>query len=118
LAWTHEDGDERRRRNNRLNSLRLQTEKLEFERKKDEALVFKLKQYGDAIRNSVSKMSDNSPIDFLPFIANFERLFESLAVPDDIRVSLISPYLSDRCRNLINRLPGGDATSYEFVKNI
>jgi len=118
---TQQEGDVRRRRdeaeeNFRDSSLRLQTEKLEFERRKDEALVFKLKQYGDAIRNSVSKMSDNSPIDFLPFIANFERLFESLAVPADIRVSLISPYLSDRCRNLINRLQGEEATSYEFVK--
>jgi len=56
------------------------------------------------------------PSIFLPFIANFERLFDSLVVPPELRVSLITPYLSDRCRNLINRLQGEDATSYEFVK--
>ena len=31
-------------------------------------------------------------------------------------MSLISPYLSDRCHNLINRLQGEEATSYDFVK--
>ena len=124
LAKTYEEGEDRRRRETaedgfRQEQLRLQTEQLDFAKQKEqknEALVFRVKQYGDAIRNSVSKMTDNSPIDFLPFIANFERLFDSLVVPPELRVSLITPYLSDRCRNLINRLQGEDATSYEFVK--
>src|SRR5208282_2659323 len=123
LARTYEDGDDRRRRETaedgfRQDQLRLQTEKLDFAKQKEqknEALAFRVKQYGDAIRNSVSKITDNSPIDFLPFIANVERLFDSLVVPPELRVSLITPYMSDRCMNLINRLQGEDATSYDFV---
>ena len=56
--------------------IKLQQDQLDFERSRNEARVFKLKQYGDAIRNSMSKMGENSPLDFLPFIKNFERLLQ------------------------------------------
>ena len=54
--------------------------------------VRKLKQYGDAIRNMVSKMSENTPHEFLPFVTKFDQVFETLAVPNELRVSLITPY--------------------------
>ena len=111
------DSENERNDEFRRNQLRLQEEQLRLEQCKTESKGFKLKQYGDAIRNSVSKLTENSPLDFLPFIANFERLFNELSVPADLRVSLIAPYLSDRCRTPINRLQGSDATSYDYVKN-
>jgi len=78
--------------------------------------VRKLKQYGDAIRNMVSKMSENTPHEFLPFITKFDQVFETLAVPTELRVSLITPYLSDKCRIMLNQLTGDDASSYDGVK--
>jgi hypothetical protein len=100
----------------RADQLKLQREQLEWDKQRNATRVFQLKQYGDAIRNSVSKMDENSPLDFLPFIANFERVFTELSVPDGLRVALITPYLSEQCRTLINRLQPVDASSYIFVK--
>jgi hypothetical protein len=75
-----------------------------------------LKQYGDAIRNMVSKMSENSSHEFISFITKFDQVFETLGVPNELRVALLTPYLSEKCRTLINQLTGEDASSYEVVK--
>jgi len=40
-----------------------------------------------------------------------ERLLNELSVPNDLYVSLLTPYLSEKCRSLINRLQG-DVKSY------
>jgi len=40
-------------------------------------------------------MGENSPLEFLPFINNFERLLSDLSVPDDLYVTLLTPYLSE-----------------------
>ena len=70
----------------RRDQLKIQKERLDLERTRNEAKVFKLKQYGDAIRNSMSKMGENSPLEFLPFIKNFERLLKELSVPSELYV--------------------------------
>jgi hypothetical protein len=78
--------------------------------------VGQLKQYGDAIRNMASKMGENSPHEFIPFKTKFDRVFQTLGNPEELRVALITPYLSERCRTLINQLTGSDASSYDVVK--
>jgi hypothetical protein len=88
--------------------IQLQKTKLESKAKADaednedvigvNSKVRKLKQYGDAIRNMVYKMSDNTPHEILPFITKFGQVFETLEVPDELRVSLLTPYLSEKCR--------------------
>jgi len=70
----------------RRSQLKIQEERLALESERNEAKVFKLKQYGDAIRNSMSKMGESSPLEFLPFIKNFESLLSELSVPDDLYV--------------------------------
>ena len=60
----------------------------------------------------MSKMGENSPLEFLPFIKNLERLANESPVPKEVYVTLLTPYLSEKCRALINRLQGGDASSY------
>jgi len=87
--------------------LSIQQSQLLLDKSKTESKVFKLKQYGDAIRNSVTKMTEHSPLDFLPFIAKFENLLTELSVPGILWVTLMTPYLSERCRTLVNRLQGG-----------
>jgi hypothetical protein len=100
----------------REQQLMLQAEQIKLERERRETKVSQLKHYGDAIRNSVSKLKENSPLEFIPFINNFERLFAELKVPSELRVALITPYLSEQCRNLVSRLEGSDVSSYDFVK--
>ena len=43
--------------------------------------VRKLKQYGDAIRNMVCKMSENTSHEFQPFITKFDQVFETFGSP-------------------------------------
>ena len=76
----------------------------------------KLKQFGDALRNSLAKIGENSPLEFLSFISALERHFHELGVPPEFKVALMTPYLSERCRKLLNRVSTTDASSYDFVK--
>ena len=55
----------------RAEQLKLQQEQLDFERKRNDARVFQLKHYVDAIRNSVSKTKYNVTLDLLPFNNKF-----------------------------------------------
>ena len=101
----------------RRSQIKLKQEQIDLERACNEARVFKVKQYGDAMRNSMSKMKENSPIEFLPFIKNFERLVKELVVPKELYVTLLTPYSSEKCWSLFNRLQGGVATSYDYIKD-
>jgi hypothetical protein len=47
-----------------------------------------VKHLGDASQNSESKLKENSLLKFIPFINNFEQLFEELDVPSELRVAL------------------------------
>jgi len=60
----------------------------------------------------VSKMNENTPHEFLPFITKFD----TLEVPNELRVALITPYLSEKCRTLLNQCTGEDASSYDDIK--
>ena len=51
--------------------LDLQRQQLELEKSKLESKTYKLKQLGDAIRNSVNKMSETSPHEVLLFFSEF-----------------------------------------------
>ena len=81
-----------------------------------DTIEVKVKRYGDAIRNSMYKLSDSSPLEFIPFIGNFEHLCSELRVPPELRVNLLTPYLPDHCRTLISRMGSTDKTSYDKVK--
>ena len=78
--------------------------------------VRKLKKYGDAIRNMVTKMGESSPHEFMSFIMRFDRVFETLNVPGDLRVALLTPYLSEKCRTLLNRLDCNEELTYDQTK--
>ena len=93
----------------------MQREAIGKEREKRESVSSKLKQYGDAIRNSITKMSDN-PTELIVFFDSVERLFRELEVPQSIHVMLIKPYLNERAIMLVNRLTGSEASDYVFVK--
>src|SRR5208282_4067661 len=72
------------------------------------------KHFGDALRTSLTKMSDQ-PIDLINFIDSADRLFAELEVPIDIRVTLIKLYLNERALTLVNRLSGDLVIDYAYV---
>jgi len=87
------------------------------EREKNEAVVAKVKLFGDAMRNSAFKMS-NDPLELLPFFENVECLYQEMRVPDNLRVQLLRPYLSERAKVLVTRLDTDIAKDYVKVKKI
>ena len=88
--------------------LALEQQKFELEKGRIESRAMKLKQFGDALRNSLAKMGENSPLEFLSFISALERHFHELGVPPEFKVALMTPYLSERCRKLLNRVSTTD----------
>ena len=56
----------------------LKTRQREMDR--HETTVSKLKLFGDALRNSVSRMS-NDPVEIISFFRSVEQLYKSLDVP-------------------------------------
>ena len=96
--------------------IEIERRRLKLQEEKENSRASQLKRYGDAMRNSMSRMGENSPVDFLQFISNLERVFISLEVPDDLKVELMTPYLSESCRLLLCRLRGPEANSYKQVK--
>ena len=75
--------------------IKLIEEKEHLERSKEDAKVAQLKRYGDALRNSVSKLG-NEPLEIIVFFENIEKQFKELKVPDNLCVTLMKPYLNER----------------------
>jgi hypothetical protein len=94
---------------------RLQQEAMEKEKWKNDSVIAVLKQYGEAIRHSITKMAD-SPTEIIVFFDSVERLFSDLEVPEKYKVLLIKLYLNERAALLVNRLTGSEASDFEFVK--
>jgi len=95
--------------------LKMQEDRDRREREKNESVVSKLRIFGDAIKNSIVKMG-NDPLDLVPFFANVDRIFGDLKVPNDLRVTLLKPYVNDKARILLNRLDATSVADYEYVK--
>lgn len=93
----------------------LQREAMDKEIGKSESVVSVLKQYGEAIRNSLDKMLDN-PTELIVFFDSVERVFSDLKVPEKFKVTLVKPYLNERASMLVNRLTGSEASDFAFVK--
>ena len=97
-------------------------EELEFKKKTAEreqayrdSMAVKLKTWGDALRNAISKMP-NEPVEVISWFVNVERLFEQLKVPVELQAVLIRPYFSERARILLSRCDPALSADYVSVK--
>lgn len=104
------------------NQLRLQARQIELMEQRDKTEgearkgnVELLKKFGDVLRNTVGKLGDDV-IEFIPFCDSIERQFKELKIPDELRVSLLKPFLNERARLLVNRLDAKHQSDYEYVK--
>jgi len=87
----------------------------EREEKYKETPAVKLKLWGDALRNTISRMP-NEPIVIVSRFISLDRLFEQLSVPDDLRAVLVRPYLNERAKNLLSRCDPSKTHDYKVVK--
>ena len=60
-----------------------------------ESTAVQIKTWGDALRNTITKMPSEG-IDVVSWFVSIDKLFEQLTVPADLQAILIRPYLSDR----------------------
>ena len=76
-----------------------------------------MKRFGEALRASLTKMSDQ-PIDLINLLDSADRLFADLEASVDLRVTLIKPYLNERALTLVNRLSNDLIIDYTIAANI
>jgi len=102
--------------------MELAREELDFKKKTAEreeahrdSMAVKLKTWGDALRNAISKMP-NEPIEMISWFANVKRLFEQLNVPVELQAVLVRPYFSERASNLLSRCDPTVSADYASIK--
>ena len=93
----------------------LQEAKASREEKGEYSKVARIKRFGDAMKNAISRMS-NDPMELVSYFECLEQLFVTLAVEEDIKVTLLRPYLNDRARNLLTRYDPLNTATYDKVK--
>ena len=97
--------------------LHYQDSRARDEQCRHESAAARIKKFGDAIRNSMSRQS-NDPIETVAFFRNAEVLFEALEVPTELRGILIRPFLNDKSKSFITRLDDQKAADYNELKKL
>jgi len=80
-----------------------------------ESTASKIKTWGDALRNMITKMPSEG-IDVVSWFVSIDKLFEQLNVPADLQAILIRPYLSDRAKLLMSKCDPTHSAKYENIK--
>jgi len=81
-----------------------------------ESTAVKIKTWGDALRNTITKMLSEG-IDVVSWFVSTDKLFEQLSVPADLQAILIRPYVSDRAKLLMSKCDPTHSAKYENVKS-
>ena len=80
-----------------------------------ESMPVKIKSWGDALRNVITKMPNES-IEIVSWFISVEKIFDQLKVPDELQSVLIRPYFSERARNLMSKCDPTQSASYQTIK--
>ena len=80
-----------------------------------ESTAVQIKTWGDALRNTITKMPSEG-IDVVSWFVSIDKLFEQLNVPADLQAILIRPYLSDRAKLLMSKCDPTHSAKYESIK--
>src|SRR5260221_2922590 len=75
----------------------------------------KLKRSADILKGCLYKMPDD-PMEIPVFLDYADRHFNSNDIDEELRISLINPYLSDKARKLLTRLAPQETDTYEKLK--
>jgi hypothetical protein len=74
-----------------------------------------LKRYGDLLKNTLTKQPDDDH-DLPVYLNSVETVFALHGVPDEIRVTLLMPFLTQRARTILCRLPSDSIKTYDQMK--
>src|SRR5260221_7313207 len=106
-----EDAAERRHRETLEDNEKSRREAAERANTRD----VKMKRGADILRGCMYRMGDDV-LEMPMFFENADRHFESNGIEDDLRLALISPYLSEKARRLLTRLSRNETDTYDKVK--
>ena len=113
----HAEADKLRKQEIELQryQLELQRDRDKREQEKQGNIASQVKWYGSALKNSLAKFPHDSA-EIPAYFDNVERLFSSFEIPNAIRVKLLLPYLSEKCRTLLARLKSDEIDDYPAVR--
>ena len=83
---------------------------------RDSTRVSQLKRFGKALKSTFTKFG-NDPIEVISFFDSVEKEFGRLRVPDNLRSSLIKPFLNDRAKLLLTQIDSSHSDNYAYVKD-
>ena len=106
---------EERRLKLKERELELNRTRAEQEERHRDSTVAKLKLWGDALRNTITKMP-TEPVDVISWFICLERLFNQLQVPNELRAVLMRPHLSERAKALLPRCDVARSADYDAIK--
>jgi len=116
--------EEKKLEKQRLQRL-LEERKYELEKKKVELKLKEkehrdspavtIKNWGDAMRNTITKMSSES-IEVVSWFMSVQKLFDQPKVPADLQTVLIRPYLSDQAKQLISKCEFTHTKTFKDLK--
>jgi len=87
----------------------------EIRRRYRESTAVKVKTWGDALRNVITKMPSES-IEIVSWFLSVEKLFDQLKVPEELQSVLIRPYLSDHAKILMANCDPAHTVNYQTIK--
>ena len=97
--------------------IQMQQEQLEVQQKRadrEESMLAKTKRYGQAVQYALTKMPLEAG-ELPPWFDLVENIYKTYDVPDELKATLILPYLTPRSKSLISRLPVADQESYVIL---
>ena len=71
---------------------------------------------GHAMMRGCLSMMNDDPLTIPVFFENVERQFEDNHIQNDIKIALIQPFLSQRCKEYITKLPLNETNTYQKLK--
>jgi len=101
----------------RKGELERQRERDRVQREIERSVVHRTKMFGDAMRNSFSRMPNDS-IELISYFRSVEQWFKSFDVPAELQAILLKPYFTDRARILVGRMDPDKASNYDDVKKM
>ena len=85
------------------------------EQKYRESTAVEVKTWGDALRNVICKMPNES-IEVVSWFMSVEKLFDRLKVPELLQAVLVRPYLSERAKILMSKCDPAHTATYQAIK--
>jgi len=82
-----------------------------------DSTAVKIKNWGDALRNTITRMPNKS-MEIVSWFIGIERLYGQLKVPSELQAVLIRPYLSDRAKVLMSKCDVTHSSNYQAMKTI